>query len=153
VVDYSFRDQMNFMRDLSRPPREPGKERTRLPPLRAWLTAALVGAVVYQAWKRLSRRKPRTPALEATRFADAVERQLATVGVGSRDGETLEDVSARLTREAHPLALTVSPLTRRYLEARFGQQPLRPGEASRLLKDLKQAVDSQRKQASGTRAA
>ncbi|QRK06907.1 DUF3488 domain-containing protein [Archangium violaceum] len=155
VVDYSFRDQMNFMRDLSRSRREPGKEqRTRLPPLRAWLTAALVGAAVYWTWKKLSRLKPRTPALEATRFADAMERQLATVGVGSRDGETLEDVSARLTREAHPLAPTVSPLTRRYLEARFGQQPLQPGEASRLLKDLKQAVDSQRKQqASGTRAA
>ncbi|WNG47897.1 DUF3488 domain-containing protein [Archangium minus] len=153
VVDYSFRDQMNFMRDLSRPPREPGKERTRLPPLRAWLTAALVGAAVYWTWKQLSRRKPRTPALEATRFVDAVERQLATVGVRSLEGETLEDVSARLSREAHPLAPTVSPLTRRYLEARFGQRPLQPGEASRMLKDLKQAIDAQRKQAANNRAA
>ena len=70
---------------------------------------------------------------------DAVERQLATVGVRPKDGETLEDVSARLTREAHPLAPAVSPLTRRYLEARFGQRPLEPGESARLLRQLEQA--------------
>ncbi|HEX8818763.1 MAG TPA: DUF3488 and transglutaminase-like domain-containing protein, partial [Archangium sp.] len=120
VVDYSFRDQMNLVRDMSRPRREPGEEqRSQLPPARAWGTAALVGGGVYWAWRYLSRRQPRTRALEATRFVDAVERQLATVGVHPRDGETLEDVSARLTREAHPLAPSVSPLTRRYLRARF----------------------------------
>ena len=44
VVDYSFRDQMNFMRDLTRPPKQPeGQERLKLPPLRAWLTAAAGG--------------------------------------------------------------------------------------------------------------
>jgi len=144
VVDYSFRDQMNFMRDLSRPPREPGKERTQLPPLRAWLTAALVGAAVYWTWKYLSRRKPRSPVLAATRFVDAVERQLATAGVRAGDGETLEDVSARLTREAHPLAPAVSPLTRRYLEARFGQRPLESGERARMLADLRRALDTWR---------
>jgi hypothetical protein len=147
VVDYSFRDQMNFMRDLSRPPRtEPGKEQSQLPPLRAWLTAALVGAAVYWTWKYLSRRKPRARALEATRFVDAVERQLAVVGVRAAEGETLEDVSARLTREAHPLAPVVSPLTRRYLEARFGQRPLQPGEPARLLKELKQSVEVHKQQ-------
>ncbi len=154
VVDYSFRDQMNFLRDLSRPPREPGQEqqRPRLPPLRAWLTAALVGAAVYGTWRYLSRRKSRAPALEATRFVDAVERQLAAAGVRPGDGETLEDVSARLTREAHPLAPAVSPLTRRYLEARFGQRPLRPGESARLLKELKQAIEARRQQAPKARA-
>ncbi|WP_199242770.1 DUF3488 and transglutaminase-like domain-containing protein [Vitiosangium sp. GDMCC 1.1324] len=152
VVDYSFRDQMDFMRELSRPPSTPDKERRQLPPLRAWLTAALVGAAVYWTWKYLSRRKPRTRAQEATRFVDAVERQLAVVGLRPRDGETLEDVSARLTREAHPLAPTVSPLTRRYLEARFGQRPLEPGEAARMLKDLKQAVDAQKQRAPSARA-
>ncbi|QRN93264.1 DUF3488 domain-containing protein [Archangium violaceum] len=141
VVDYSFRDQMNFVRDLTRPPAGSGeKKRLDLPPLRAWVTAVLVGVAVYQAWRYLSRRKPRTRALEATRFVDAVERQLATVGVRAGDGETLEDVSARLTREAHPLAPTVSPLTRRYLEARFGQRALEPGESAQLLKGLKQAI-------------
>ncbi|MGZ3458025.1 MAG: transglutaminase family protein, partial [Archangium sp.] len=110
VVDYSFRDQLGFMRDLTRPPRDPGGRRLQFPPLRAWLTAALVGVAVYRTWRYLSRRKPRTKAQEATRFVDAVERQLAAVGVRPHDGETLEDVSARLTREAHPLAPAVSPL-------------------------------------------
>jgi len=144
VVDYSFRDQMNLVRDMSRrQPSEPGEEqRFRLPPARAWGMAALVGAGVYGVWTYLSRRKPRTKTLEATRFVDAVERQLATVGVRPRDGETLEDVSARLTQEAHPLAPTVSPLTRRYLEARFGQRPLEVGEAARLLKELKRAAET-----------
>jgi transglutaminase-like putative cysteine protease len=147
VVDYSFRDQMNLVRDMSRrQPREPGEERSRLPPARAWGMAALVGAGVYGVWTYLSRRKPRAKTLEATRFVDAVERQLATVGVRPRDGETLEDVSARLTREAHSLAPTVSPLTRRYLEARFGQRPLEVGEAARLLEELKREAETLRQQ-------
>ncbi len=147
VVDYSFRDQMNLVRDMSRrQPREPGEERSRLPPARAWGMAALVGATVYWAWRYLSRRQPRQKTLEATRFADVVERQLATVGVRPLDGETLEEVSGRLTREAHPLAPTVSPLTRRYLEARFGQRPLESGEAARLLKALKRATETLRQQ-------
>ncbi|HEX8434551.1 DUF3488 and transglutaminase-like domain-containing protein [Archangium sp.] len=154
VVDYTFRDQMDFMRNLTRPPREPepGKERLQLPPLRAWGLAALVGAGVYWTWLYLARRKPRQRALEATRFVDAVERQLATVGVRPRDGETLEDVSARLTRQAHPLAPTVTPLTRRYLEARFGQRPLQPGEAAVLLKKLKRATEALHPQAPKARA-
>jgi protein-glutamine gamma-glutamyltransferase len=102
----------------------------------------VAGAGVYQVWRRLSRRPARSPTLEATRFVDAVEQQLARVGVRPRDGETLEDVSARLVQEAHPLAPAVSPLTRRYLEARFGQRPLGVGEASRMLKDLRQAGEA-----------
>jgi hypothetical protein len=154
VVDYTFRDQMDFMRNLTRPPRdpEPGKERMQLPPLRAWGLAALVGAGVYWTAMYLARRKPRARAMEATRFVDAVERQLATVGLRPAAGETLEDVSARLTREAHPLAPTVSPLTRRYLEARFGQRPLQAGEAARMLKDLKHATENLRQQAPKARA-
>ncbi len=146
VVDYSFRDQMDFVRGLTRPPRGPEEERQRLrlPPARAWGMAALVGAGVYGAWMYLSRRKPRTRAHEATRFVDAVERQLASVGIRPRDGETLEDVSSRLTREQHPLAPTLAPLTRRYLEARFGPSPLRPGESALLLKDLKRATEALR---------
>jgi protein-glutamine gamma-glutamyltransferase len=138
---------MNLMRDMSRrQPREPGEEPSRLPPARAWGMAALVGAAVYWAWRYLSKRKPRQKTLEATRFADVVERQLATVGVRPLDGETLEDVSGRLTREAHPLAPTVSPLTRRYLEARFGQRPLESGEATRMLQELKRATETLRQQ-------
>jgi protein-glutamine gamma-glutamyltransferase len=62
--------------------------------------------------------------------------------VRPREGETLEELSARLVREAHPLAPTLEPLTRRYLEARFGQRPLRPGEASHLLRGQARALDA-----------
>jgi len=40
----------------------------------------------------------------------------------------------------------------RYLEARFGQRPLRPGEAALLLKDLKHATEALRQQAPRARA-
>jgi hypothetical protein len=40
----------------------------------------------------------------------------------------------------------VSPLTRRYLEARFGQRPLESGEAARLLKQLERATATLRQQ-------
>jgi hypothetical protein len=46
----------------------------------------------------------------------------------------------------------VTPLTRRYLEARFGQRPLQPGEAALLLKDLKHATEALRQQAPKARA-
>ncbi len=142
VVDYTFRDQLNFVRGMVRPPKQRGAEeqRTRLPPARAWAMALVVGAVVYAAWSFLSRRGARTPVHQATRFVDAVERQLARAGIRPLEGETLEDVSARLAREAHPLAPTLAPLTRRYLEARFGQRPLLSGESARLLQELERGL-------------
>ena len=153
VVDYSFRDQMNFMRDLSRPPAGSERQPVRqLPPLRAWLTAALVGGLVYAGWRLLSRLKPRAPRLEATRFVDLVERRLAAAGVHPQEGETLEELSARLTREAHPVAPPLAPLTRRYLEARFGQRPLEPGEAARLLRELQPSLEAWRRQQPPPRA-
>ncbi|MBM7117130.1 transglutaminase TgpA family protein [Archangium primigenium] len=145
VVDYSFRDQMDFVRGLTRPPRDPsGKPmaRSALPPFRAWVTAAAVGLALYGLVRVLSRRRARPTRQEATRFVDAVERLLARAGLPPREGETLEDVSARLSREAHPLAPLLATLTRRYLEARFGQRPLASGESARLLAELKQALDT-----------
>jgi hypothetical protein len=81
---------------------------------------------------------------EATRLVDAVERKLTRAGLPPREGETLEDVSARFTRDAHPLGPTLAPLTRRYLEARFGQRPLESGERARMLEDLRRALDTWR---------
>ncbi|MET0403441.1 MAG: DUF3488 and transglutaminase-like domain-containing protein [Cystobacter sp.] len=145
VVDYSFRDQLDFMRDLARPPREPSsKEDASRLPARAWWTAGLLGLGVYGLVRLLSRAPRRTPPGEATRLVDAVERQLTRAGLPPRDGETLEDVSARLSREAHPLGPTLAPLTRRYLEARFGQRPLESGERTRMLKELQRALDTWR---------
>ncbi|RJS16817.1 DUF3488 domain-containing protein [Corallococcus sp. H22C18031201] len=143
VVDYSFRDQVDAARALVRPPRG-SEERTpsRLPPLRAWVTAALVAAVVYRAWRALSRWKRRARPMEATRFVDAVEARLAQGGPPRRQGEALEEFSARLGREGHPLTPALTPLTRRYLEARFGDRPLVTGEAARLLESLNRALEA-----------
>ena len=147
VVDYSFRDQLDFVRSLSRPPRDAsGQPRptSSLPPLRAWVTAAGVALAVYGLVRALSRRRTRLPAQEATRLVDAVERLLARAGLPPREGETLEDVSARLSGEAHPLAPVLTAITRRYLEARFGQRPLESGESARLLAQLRRALDAGR---------
>ena len=48
----------------------------------------------------------------------------------------------RLVHERHPVAPALSPITRRYLEARFGQRPLEAGEAARLLRELRGALDA-----------
>ncbi|WNZ65347.1 DUF4129 domain-containing protein [Myxococcus sp. MxC21-1] len=91
--------------------------------------------------------------MAATRFADAVEAQLASARITRVDGETLEALDARLARERHPLSPALTPVTRRYLEARFGGRPLQQGEATRLLTDLRRAVltESQRVASEGTR--
>jgi transglutaminase-like putative cysteine protease len=143
VVDFSIRDQLS-MAQLIRPPRQRGEGRLRLPPMRAWLTALAAGAAVYALWRFLSRRVPSTRPHDATRFVDAVERQLLGVGLRRQQDETFEDLAARLKREGHPLAVPMDPVSRRYLEARFGGRPLQAGEAETLLRGLQQAVDTHR---------
>ncbi|MBZ4421445.1 DUF3488 and transglutaminase-like domain-containing protein [Myxococcus sp. RHSTA-1-4] len=145
VVDYSFRDQMDVARALVRPPRRRGGEESpsRLPPLRAWGAALVAGMGAYAAWRMLTRVLARERPHEATRFVDAVEAQLAAARVERLEGETLEDLDARLTREGHPLSPALTPVTRRYLEARFGGRPLRQGEASQLLGSLKRAISAE----------
>jgi transglutaminase-like putative cysteine protease len=142
VVDYSFRDQLDFARTLVRPPRSRSGEATpsRLPPLRAWAAAVVAGLVAYGAWRGLARFLARERPHEATRFVDAVEAQLASARLEREEGETLEDLDARLAREGHPLSAALSPITRRYLEARFGGRPLLQGEATTLLATLKRAI-------------
>jgi hypothetical protein len=82
-----------------------------------------------------------------------VEAQLASARLERREDETLEELDARLAREGHPLSHVLSPVTRRYLEARFGGRPLRQGEAAVLLGTLKRAVaDEARRAAAESRA-
>ncbi|MCP3144450.1 transglutaminase TgpA family protein [Pyxidicoccus xibeiensis] len=143
IVDYSFRDQMDVARSLVRPPRkrgDPDAPPSRMPPLRAWGAALLAGLGAYAAWRLLSRFLERERPHEATRFVDAVEAQLASARIDRREDESLEELDARLTREHHPLSPALVPVTRRYLEARFGGRPLRQGEAEQLLGTLKRAI-------------
>ena len=154
VVDYSFRDQVDVARSLVRPPRaRPGEATPSLPPLRAWAASLVAGMLAYAAWRVLARFLDRARPHEATDFVDAVEAQLASARLERREDETLEELDARLAREGHPLSHVLSPVTRRYLEARFGGRPLRQGEAAVLLGTLKHAVaDEARRAAAESRA-
>ncbi|MCP3101618.1 DUF3488 and transglutaminase-like domain-containing protein [Myxococcus sp. K15C18031901] len=149
VVDYSFRDQIDVARALVRPsqPDDAPAERSKLPPPRAFGVALVAGLGAYLVWRALERLARRARPLEATRFLDAVEAQLATARLPRAEGEPLEELHARLTRMDHPLASTLTPVTRRYLEARFGGRPLRPGEAEHLLRALRRAVEHWRREA------
>ncbi|WP_224248941.1 transglutaminase TgpA family protein [Hyalangium gracile] len=144
VVDFSLRDQMDVAQRFIRPPRDSGRSSTRLPPARVWGVALLAGLVTYGTWRflaaRLSAPRPHT----ATRLVDTVERMLREAGVRPHEGETLEDLTARLVREHHSLAEPLAPVTRRYLEARFGQRPLEAGEAERLLTPLRRYLEARR---------
>jgi hypothetical protein len=142
VVDYSFRDQLDVARALVRPPKGSDEDESpsRLPPLRAWATALVAGAVAYGVWRRLARFLERERPHDATRFVDAVEAQLASARLERHEDEPLEELDARLAREHHPLSPALSPITRRYLEARFGGRPLRQGESAELLATLKRAI-------------
>lgn len=148
VIDYTFRDQFNFVRELVRPPRQRPQEeerRSSLPPARAWGVALLVGAAAYAAWLLLARRLPAQRPVEATRFIEVAERRLASAGLHPREGESVEELSTRLASQGHPVASSLAPLTRRYLEARFGNRPLRPGEARHLLRTLERSLEQLRR--------
>ncbi|MDY7233245.1 transglutaminase TgpA family protein [Hyalangium rubrum] len=144
VVDFSLRDQMAVAQRFIRPPRDPGRSSRSLPPARVWALALLAGVGTYGAWRLFAKRKSTPKPLEATRLVDAVERLLREAGVRTHEGETLEDLTARLSREHSPLAGPLQPLTRRYLEARFGQRPLEAGEAERLLAPLRRFLEARR---------
>lgn len=151
VIDYSLRDQLEAAESLIRPPRGPGRSPARLPPARIWGLALLAGLLTYALWRALSRRLSAPRPHSATRLVDTVERLLREAGVRPREGEALEELTARLAREQHSLAEPLAPLTRRYLEARFGQRPLVPGEADRLLAPLRSYLEARRAAASETR--
>lgn len=147
VVDYSFRDQFELASALVRPPRRPAQASntlsSRLPPARAWLTALGVAFIVWRVSRFLARRPRRAPRMEATRLLDRVDAQLARARVPRFEDESLEDLTTRFAREGHPLALALVPLTRRYLEARFGGRALREGEAEHLLNTLRRALEAE----------
>ncbi|MDC0707221.1 DUF3488 and transglutaminase-like domain-containing protein [Stigmatella sp. ncwal1] len=144
VVDFSLRDQMQMAQSLVRPPRGPRRDSTRLPPARVWGLAIAAGLVTYSVWQLFSRRLSAPKPHQATHLADAVEHLLGEAGVRMREGEALEEFTSRLTREQPTLAAPLVPLTRRYLEARFGQRPLQPGEAERLLSPLRRVLQTRR---------
>jgi transglutaminase-like putative cysteine protease len=151
VVDYSFRDQLDFVRTLTRPTRErtpaggdaAPPSRLRLPPAKAWGAALLVALATWAAVHLLGRRGPPSgKAHPASALLDGAEHALRRARLERPAGEGLEELAARLAAAAHPLAPPLTRLTRRYLEARFGAQALGPGEGKALVRSLADAVQA-----------
>jgi transglutaminase-like putative cysteine protease len=134
VVDYTIQDQVNFVRGLVRPPR-PAQEEAPAPealPQRAIPVAMAVTLSVLGLGWWLTRKRPGAPH-PAAAFLDELDGALAHAGVSRQPGEPTEELAQRLARTAHPLAAPVGRATRRYLEARFGAQPLSKAERQALL--------------------
>lgn len=143
VVDYTIIDQWNFVRNLVKPPasaRANADDDDQIvssamaTPRRAIVFAVLAGAGVLGLWLFVTR--PRRKVHPASQFLTEVERRLTTAHVAYREGEDLEALPARLTKERHPLAGAVQAASRRYLEARFGGRPIGNEERQRLLQAL-----------------
>ncbi|MBL8937232.1 MAG: hypothetical protein JNM69_21915 [Archangium sp.] len=82
------------------------------------------------------RRKTAARLHPATTFLEQVEGRLKLAGVAQVDELPIEELSASMTRAAHPLAPAVARATRRYLEARLQGVALDVGEQATLLAAL-----------------
>jgi hypothetical protein len=139
VVDYSFTDQLQFARQLVRPPRGassrddadfPGGRGEGFPRRAAAAVVAMV--VTALAWGVLTRRRAARPHPAST-FLSKLEQRLAAANIPREAQESIEALARRLEVTQHPGASAVGRATRRYLEARFGARPLGAGEARALL--------------------
>lgn len=146
VLDYTFRDQLKLARTLVNPPQSvrPGQS---LPPVSPYLVAMGVGVAVYLGWRAAARRRARPKRHRATGFLEAIERTLRRAGFRPREGETIEELAARVSRARHPVAAELRRITSRYLEARFGARPLSGEEREELLRALEQALSAPRRAA------
>lgn len=142
VVDYSLRDQFFLARSLVAQPTITRSDRglPSAPPPIAWVAAAAIFGLVLFVFRR---RAPRARPHAAAGFLDAIEARLHRAQVPLLPGEGLEELSTRLSSSGHPLAAPLARAKERYLEARFGQRPLGPGEEERLLAGLKAATPAE----------
>ena len=142
VVDYSFKDQAGFARSLAQPS---WGLRIKVPKLN-WQGLGIVAAVSIGITACLlagvSRR--RKPADAASVLLERVERALRRVGL-QLEKEDLEGATLRLARERHPIIRELLPITRRYLEVRFGGRSLRDGEAASLARGFETVCDQYRR--------
>jgi len=146
VVDYSFQDQLAIARALVRPPRGAANDdapsaapTASVPPLRAFVAAALAGLVIFFVTRRVMRSAVARPH-PAANFLEQLERALRRAGIARLDGEAIEQLAARLASSSHPLAPAVTKATRAYLFARFGGKPVASEERGRLLAAIRPAT-------------
>lgn len=139
VIDYSFQDQISFARSIVRPPSQPAEERAKEPVadraegLRVGVGLFGLALLVMGLWLR---RQSAVRAHPATTFLKQIEGRLKLAGVAQVDELPIEELSASMSRDAHPLAPALARATRRYLEARFQGAPLDVGEQATLLAAL-----------------
>lgn len=144
VMDYSFQDQVSFARQLVRPPQvaTPTPDSGASSPLSTRVpvsTVALVVAAVVLVGFLLQRLRRRAPH-PASSFLEDLEARLKARGVTAVATMPLEELSASLVREGHPLAPAVARATRRYLEARFTNSSLDARERRALLAPLETSI-------------
>jgi protein-glutamine gamma-glutamyltransferase len=122
VVDYSLADQVAFFRGLGTSQTRRSRAATHLPTtaVAALGSATLLGVLLF-----FLLRKRRD---DASRLGAALFRLVARSGLLRKD-QWLEE----LPRARHAVPEPIRRATLRYLEARFGRRPLRPGERRALL--------------------
>ena len=140
-MDYSFQDQLSLARQLVRLPQvaPPAPDNTSSSPLNTRVplsSALLVVSVIALIGLLVLRRAGRRPPHPASRFLDELETRLKARGVAAVATMPLEELSATLIREGHPLGPAVSRACRRYLEARFTNSRLDAAERRALLAPL-----------------
>ncbi|MBL8920754.1 MAG: DUF3488 domain-containing protein [Myxococcaceae bacterium] len=137
VVDYSFQDQLSFVRSLARPPAIAQTQSSTLSlpdgsAPRAVLVATGLAMLGVGVWLASRRRQASHPAAD---FLAEIERRLEARGLDVRS-QPLEELSHQLSLAQHPLSQPLAQACRRYLEARFAGRPLTPAERSTLLAGL-----------------
>jgi len=142
VVDYSFKDQAGLARSIAQPA---WAVRLKLPKLN-WRRLGIIAVVLtgIAACLLAGVHRRRTPANAASVFLKRIERALRGVGL-QFEREDLEHATIRLVRERHPITRELVPVTRRYLEVRFGGRFLREGEAVSLARGLETACSKYRR--------
>lgn len=145
VLDYSFKDQLDFLREVSRPSRSrPEVGASGQTSRRTWLLVGAAAIALYAAWRWRRRRRRSAPEHAATGLSVAIDQALETAQAPRPDGAELADWVRRVTDRGHPLGPALTRTTRRYLEARFGRRPLGTGEKERLIAELRSAAAAHR---------
>jgi hypothetical protein len=137
VVDYSMHDQEELAHGLAALRPASGRRWPIGTPWLAAAAAALALALTARRWAR----EARVRGHEATALLERAEGMLARAGVHLEAGECFEELVSRLA--ATPIARALDPLARRYLQARFGERPLRSGEAAALLRTLSRSASAE----------
>ena len=142
VVDYSFKDQAGLARSVAQPA---WGLRLKLPKLN-WQQLGMVAAISIgiTACLLAAVRRRRKPAHAALDLLERIERALRGVGLQFAK-EDLEGATQRLVAEGHPITRELLPITRRYLEVRFGGRALWDGEAASLVHRLETACNKYRR--------